>query len=132
MPIKQTKKPDWDKYIKRIKDLDRTLLANGPEVKSGIIKRTKSGVDVNNKSFKPYSKAYRHNGKVDLTIKGRMLNSILFKRIRNGIKLYFPASENAKAYANQISYRRKFFGLDRKQIKGLKKLIIKAIVKKGS
>lgn len=48
-------------------------------LKQRIIKRTKSGHDVDNQSFKPYSKQYakkKKSNKVDLTLTGHMLNSL--------------------------------------------------------
>lgn len=46
-------------------------------ITKSIIKRTKSGVDINNQRFKPYSKQYKKKSKrVDLTLTGQMLNSI--------------------------------------------------------
>lgn len=48
-------------------------------LKERIIKRTKSGYDVQNQPFKPYSKQYakkKKSNKVDLTLTGQMLNSL--------------------------------------------------------
>ena len=48
-------------------------------LKERIIKRTKSGRDVDNQAFKPYTKEYakkKRSNKVDLTLTGQMLNSL--------------------------------------------------------
>jgi hypothetical protein len=117
----------FDKYTKRLKNVDNVLFSIGDDIKGGIKKRTRSGKDVNLSSFKPYEANYKKTGVVNLTITGKMLNSILFKRIRNGVRFYFPNRENAKAYSNQ--QKRKFFGVDRVQIKDVKKRMLKSITK---
>lgn len=93
-------------------------------IETGIILRTQSGKDVNLKSFKPYSESYKKTkgGKVNLTATGAMLHAISNKNIPNGVRFYFNASsETQKAGWNQKV--RKFFGIDKKQIKHLKKVM---------
>lgn len=121
--MKITKKPKFDKYIKAVSNLRDGLATKSNEAIIDIQKRTQSGKDVKGSSFKPYSKAYKAykakgygSSKVNLTQTGNMLHSITFKKIKDGIRLYFGTSiENKKAYHNQITNGRKFFGLSKKQ-----------------
>ena len=130
MGIRVRKTPDFGKYKRRLKKTDDTLYSIVEFVIVGIIKRTQSGKDKNKKGFKAYSKAYGKSGKVNLTDKGTMLHSIDRKKIKNGVKLFFGnTKENAKAYGNQVSYGRKFFGLDKDQIKHIKKRLGEFLVK---
>ena len=96
-------------------------------IEAGMIKRTQRGLDVNLKSFDPYSKEYKaykrkkgRSGKVDLTFTGNMLNAMTHKTIPNGVRFYF----NAKAQRDKARWNmatRYFFGADVKQIAYLKK-----------
>lgn len=111
--FKQLEKAINNKVIKNL-----ALLGN--EVVTDIIKRTQSGKDVNNRTFKPYSKEYKkskkksHGTKINLTASGNMLNNMTWKKIKNGIRIYFSSKqERDKAHGNQR--KRKFFGLDRRQ-----------------
>jgi len=121
--MKITKKPDFGKYKKAVTSLKQGLATSANETITEIQKRTQGGRDVKGSSFKPYSNAYKshkakHYGssKVNLTQTGNMLHSITFKKIKNGIRLYFGSSaENTKAYHNQITNKRKFFGLSKQQ-----------------
>lgn len=96
-------------------------------IETGIINRTLKGKDVKMASFKSYSKEYadykqsKGRGKtVNLTYTGAMLQAISNKKILNGIRFYFNASaETKKAFWNQK--KRKFFGVDKQQVKYLKK-----------
>lgn len=117
-----------DKIIdKRLRVLK--LLAN--DIKAGIIKRTQEGKSVSNKGFRKYSKSYRrykskYNGssKPNLTDTEKMLNNITWKKVKNGIRMYFQNNEErAKAAGNQKL--RKFFGLDKKQKDFIKKRLEK-------
>lgn len=130
MGIRVRRMPDFGKYKKRLKNTDSTLYSIVESIIVGIIKRTQSGKDKNKKAFKPYSKAYGKTGKVNLTDKGTMLHSIDRKKIKNGVRLFFGnTKENAKAFGNQVTFGRKFFGLDKDQIKHIKKELSKIIVK---
>jgi len=41
-----------------------------------------------------------------------MLHDITYKKIENGVRMYFGTStENEKAYKNQVQMKRPFFGL---------------------
>jgi len=130
MGIKVTKTPKWGKYKKRLKKTDDALYSVAEAIIVGIINRTQSGKDKNKKGFKSYSKSYGKSGTVNLTEKGTMLHSIDRKKIKNGIKLYFPNTNEArKAHGNQIKYGRKFFGIDKGQMKLIKHRLGKYIVK---
>lgn len=93
-----------------------------------IIERTQSGVDVNGKAFKPYSKEYADfkgvsSGDVDLTFMGDMLTAINGQADSDKIILFIDDErETAKAYGHisgfeghptipNGKYKRKFFGL---------------------
>jgi len=126
MGMKITKKPDFKKYTKRINNSNQALMSLSESLITGIIRRTQKGVDSKNKAFKPYSKVYGKKGRVNLTVTSAMLHSITPKKINKGIKLHFPIdAENEKAYDNHVKYDRKFFGLDKNQIK----LIVKRLGK---
>ncbi len=130
MGIKVTKQPNWGKYIKRLKKTDDTMYSVAESIIVGIINRTQSGKDKNKKGFKGYSKNYKKSGTVNLTDTGTMLQSIDRKKIKNGVKLYFPnTNENKKAYGNQVKYKRNFFGLDKQQKELIKQRIGKHVVK---
>jgi len=130
MGIRVKKMPNFGKYTKRIKNSNSNLYSITEGVIVGIIKRTQSGKDKNSKGFKPYSKSYGKTGRVNLTDKGSMLQSITRKKIKDGVRLYFGSSnENSKAYGNQVTYKRKFFGIDKKQMKHIKERLGNFIVK---
>ncbi len=107
-------------------------------LETGIINRTLKGKNMKLKSFKKYTSEYselkRKAGSastVNLTGAyrkkgggykqgGTMLQAISNKKVRNGLRFYFNASaETKKAFWNQR--KRKFFGVDKQQIKYLKK-----------
>lgn len=98
-------------------------------IETGIITRTQKGKDTKGKSFKKYSKDYaKHKQKkgrgtkVNLTYTGAMLHAISNKKIPKGVRFYFNANaETLKAYWN--NKQRKFFGVDKKQVKYLKKVM---------
>lgn len=118
----------FDKYIKRLKSVDKVIISLSKPIIKGIVKRTQSGKDVNGKAFKPYSKSGRGGkGIVDLTISGDMLGSINGQKVKGGVKIYFPSSkERKKAHANQKT--RYFFGIDKDQKEIIRKQIIKSIL----
>ncbi len=133
MGINVRKTPNWGKYTKRLKKTNDALYSITEGVIVGIIKRTQSGKDEKLKSFRPYTSAYaRRKGerKVTLTDRGTMLQSIDRKIIKNGVRLYFPnATEAKKAYHNHKTYKRNFFGIDKKQKEHIKTRLGKFIVK---
>ena len=133
MGIRVTKRPNWGKYRRRLKKTDDALYSIAESTIVGIIKRTQSGKDKNKKRFKPYSKAYGKSGTVNLTETGTMLHAINRKKIKDGVRLYFPnTNESRKAHGNQIKYGRKFFGIDKEQKKLMKRRLGKYIVKTKS
>ena len=133
MGIKVTKTPNWGKYKKRLKKTNEALYSVSESIIVGIIKRTQSGKDKNKKGFKGYSKGYGKTGTVNLTDTGTMLHAINRKKIKGGVKLYFPnTNENKKAHGNQVKYGRKFFGLDKTQKELIKRKLGKFIVKTKS
>lgn len=103
------------------------LVKEGLNIETGIINRTLKGKDVKGSSFEAYTPEYAaykkskgRGKKVNLTYSGAMLQAISNKRIVNGLRFYFNASaETKKAFWNQR--KRKFFGVDKQQIKYLKK-----------
>lgn len=130
MPSKISKKPNFKKYKARVKNSDSFLYSIIEFLIVGIIKRTQSGRDKNNKGFRPYSAQYGKRGTVNLTETGSMLQSIDRKKIANGVRLYFPNfTEARKAYQNHKTFKRPFFGIDKKQKEQIVKRIGKFIVK---
>ena len=131
--MKVTKKPNIKKYKDRVAKNNLPLFAN--EIITDIIERTQNKKDVNLRRFNKYTKPYaKQKGtsrtNVNLTDTGKMLNSIKWKKIKNGIEIYFSGSEqNAKAHGNQIKNKRKFFGIDRRQREKLIKKIGEIIIK---
>lgn len=129
-----SKKPNWSKYIKKVKNIHKPLLLHSDDIIVGIIKRTQKGKDAKDRRFRKYHKDYKKPGgtsTVNLTLKGTMLHAITPKKLKMGIRLYFPnTAENTKAHANQVKYGRKFLGLDKKQIKILKKYLLNYFTKK--
>jgi len=122
------KKVNFRKVKRVILDgrLDK-LREEAHNVETDIITRTQRGKDVKLSSFEPYSKAYEEkkakSGRgytVNLTNKGHMLHAISSKKILNGMRFYFNASSETKK-ASWNNKTRKFFGIDRVQLKDLKK-----------
>jgi len=130
MPSRIRKKPNYNKYIARVKKADSTLYSIIEFIIVGIINRTQSGRDKDNKQFRSYSSAYGKTGTVNLTETNSMLDSIDRKKITNGVRLYFPNSVEArKAYHNHKTFKRPFFGVDKKQKEQIAKRLGKFIVK---
>ena len=130
MPSRIRKKPNFNKYIARVKKADSTLYSIIEFIIVGIINRTQSGRDKDNKQFRSYSSAYGKTGTVNLTETNSMLDSIDRKKITNGVRLYFPNSVEArKAYHNHKTFKRPFFGVDKKQKEQIAKRLGKFIVK---
>ena len=132
MGIRVTKKPNWKGYKKKLTRLNSEMALMVNDLTSDIHKRTSSGLDVKNKPLKRYTRQYaKQKGEVKVTLvdTGEMLGSMDGKKIRGGIRLYF-GSDNAtkKAYYQQIKQKRRFFGLDNKQLKFVKRKLGKFIV----
>lgn len=135
MPIKFKKRPNFKKYESRFNNIPRDKLQGlANQLTVGIINRTQKGKDKKFKPFKRYSTAYKKTkrgfgSRVNLTVTNNMLHSINSKIGRNKIRLYFGSTvENAKAYSNNLT--RKFFGIDVRQIKIIKKSFIKTLTRK--
>jgi len=123
---------NFTKVYKRI--VDRSVNSNlqkmANEIITDIVTRTQSGKDVNNKKFESYSPEYgkakkkTHGSKVNLTVSGKMLNAITWKKIDNGLRFYVASKqERSKAVGN--SKTRKFMGLDLRQRKRIAQKISK-------
>ena len=103
------------------------LRLEAKNIEAGIIDRTQKGKDTKLKSMKSYKSDYakyrqKHgrSKKPNLTYTGNMLNAISSKPIKNGLRFYFSSkSETDKAKWNQKT--RRFFGVDKNQIKYLVK-----------
>lgn len=128
------KKVNFSKYQNKLKQNKLPLLGN--QIQDGIMKRTQSGLDANLKPFKPYSKQYakykseKYGSTVNLTETQKMLNGITYKKIPNGIRMYFNSGEQTKkAYYNQVTLKRFFFYVDRKQKDMIKKFLEKSLLK---
>ena len=92
-----------------------------------IIERSQSGVDVNGRQFKEYTKEYAEEkgvsrGDVDMTLFGDMLLSIDSRISGDRVRIEIPSGEAPKAYGHisgfkghptipQGKYKRDFFGL---------------------
>lgn len=85
-----------------------------------IIERTQSGVDLNGKKFKPYTKEYAElkgvsRGDVDLTFFGSMLGSLDGAADNDSVTLFInDETETLKAYNHNVGDtlpKRTFFGL---------------------
>lgn len=124
-----------DNLSKKAESVNLALMGN--EIISDIIDRTQSGKDVNNLGFKSYTRLYAMRKQkefgtatVNLTRTQKMLNSITYKEIPKGLRFYFNAPEQStKAYHNQITYKRKFFGLSNDSLQKIRKFISKQITK---
>ncbi len=128
------KKVNFAKYQTKLKRNNIVLLGN--QIHDGIMKRTQSGLDANLKPFKPYSKQYakykseKYGSTVNLTQYDHMLAAITHKKIPNGIRMYFNSNEQTKkAYYNQVTLKRFFFYIDRKQKDMIKKFLEKSLLK---
>lgn len=94
-----------------------------------MIERTQSGVDLNGKKFKPYTKEYAEfkgvsRGDVDLTLFGSMLSSLDGAADNDSVTLFInDETETAKAFGHisgfeghptipNGKYKRKFFGIN--------------------
>lgn len=124
-----------DNLSKKAESVNLSLMGN--EIISDIIDRTQSGKDVDGVGFKSYTRLYAMRKQkefgtatVNLTRTQKMLNSITYKEIPKGLRFYFNASEQStKAYHNQITNKRKFFGLSNDSLQKIRKFISKQITK---
>lgn len=122
--------------VDRIARLERAMGRLLEEEIGEIIKRTQGGKDVELKGFSRYSKAYAkkreksgRSSNVDLTYSGQLLQSLTskVKRIGQVVEgvIYFLAGRQNRSKSNATNLdiargllrERKFFGLDRNQVK---------------
>jgi hypothetical protein len=100
--------------------------------------RTRSGNDINNQAFTPYTPGYaafkkkkgRSSSPVDLTYKGSMLRAITQKVFKQGGSLvaevfFNSALESKKAEGNLK--KRDFFGFSDEQFERIKRKIVEAL-----
>ena len=119
------KKINWDRLERKYLKNNLPLLAN--DIIDDIQERTRKGFDRNNRTFEKYTVSYARekvekygSSRPNLTRTGKMLNSITWKKINNGIRIYFNSDQQLKkARGNQK--KRKFFGLDPLQRKRIRK-----------
>ncbi len=132
MGIRVTKKPNWKKYIKKLKGLNSQMALLSNDIISDIHTRTSSGLDSKFKPLKRYTTEYakrKGTQKVTLVVTGEMLGSMDAKKTKKGLKLYFGSTDaNDKAYYQQ-KQKRNFFKLDKKQMKFIKRELGRFIVK---
>ena len=121
------KKINFDKIEKQLIDNKiKKLRLLGGDLIEGIVKRTTSGKDKNLKSFKG-------DRKITLRDTGQMLGALQSKDVTRGVGFYFintkyPKKGNQKKSSTthevvRANLRRgfDFFGMDKKQIKLIKK-----------
>jgi hypothetical protein len=109
--------------LKTISKRETTQLLNkiGVEVTTHIRTRTENGKDINNRSFEAYSdstieqkKRKGQSTSVNLKDSSKMLNSIRWKNITNGIEVYLIDRNKIASYHQNGSGKlpqRKWFGL---------------------
>lgn len=113
---------------------DQLAEAIGQAMIDKIVKRTESGIDVDGKAFKKYSKEYKDSlafkafgkdGSVNLRLTGQMLDTLDVKDIKaSKIKIGWDDSiENAKAFNHNTGDtlpKRQFFGITDKELAEIK------------
>lgn len=107
----------------------RKGISIGKYVIARIIKRTKSGLDVSLRRFKPYSKSYskqKGSNRVNLSDTGAMLASLKYDVDKDEITIYTD-SEVAYNHQNGIGTpEREFVGVDRTILNDIDKMMIDA------
>jgi hypothetical protein len=122
----------------KLKDLEPVFDKAVQVEVSRMSARTRSGNDVNDQSFDPYSPGYaafkkkkgRSASPVDLTFKGSMLRAITQKVFKQGGSLvaevfFNSALESKKAEGNLK--KRDFFGFSDEQLERIKRKIVEAL-----
>jgi hypothetical protein len=115
-------------------------------IKAQILRRTAEGIDVNERKFRAYSKAWakvrRKKGlktrPVDLFFTGSMLSAMAWKANKEQAVLFFrPSSDKkgawnpTKAYQNQHGkVKRRFFAMSKKDMDDLVKIYWKVLARK--
>ena len=119
-------------FTKKVKEqeqkIKKKLFIMGDEIVSDITARTQKGKDKNNSSFKKYSKNYAKykrekygSSKPNLTASNNMLNSMTYKPIPNGLRIYFSTDTERKKALVNIKRGYDFFGIDKVQKKYINK-----------
>ena len=98
------------------------------ELQSDIVTRTQRGVDKNGTSFKAYKPstiAKKGSSIVNLQDTFKMLKSLSFKPIRDGIRFYLQGTRTKGLSNNDVAYYnkkngREFLGFPKKEIVKLK------------
>ena len=112
----------------------------GIEVTKDIRKKTLSGRDADNKTFKPYKKATikertsrGRSSRVNLTDSGKMLGAMThgIRPTKHGVRLLLTGEQGFKAWNIQNNQKRVFFALNDKQVKRIIQVISKWITKKN-
>lgn len=128
MGIQIVKQADIEGTLdKKISNLHKEFnIAVSDEV-TQMVRRTQSGRDKDNKSFKSYSPSYskfkrkrgRNVSPPDLTFTGKMLGAITYKTFEQGTKfigeIFFNSSREATKARGNLRHRQ-FFGFSKEQI----------------
>ena len=130
----------FNKEKQKLDEVVEVLYNSAKKVKDDMIKRTKSGLDVNKQTFKEYSDKYKkkkfkkvgNNSPVNLTYKNDMLSNWKVKKIENGASIYFGGADNIKKasvhnYGEGKQKKREFIGLDEGNIDYILKEVSKGI-----
>ena len=123
------KKVNFKRMKKRVTDTEKSIWLLASDIIIGIKNRTLKGTDMYLMKFEAYTEQYKaykgskgRSTMPNLTFRGTMLNSMQYKKISNGVRLYFNAvNERVKASANHNGYKRYFFGIDKNQSKYITK-----------
>ena len=123
------RKVNFKKMKKRVTDTEKSVWLLATDVIIGIKARTLKGTDMYLQKFEAYTEQYKaykgskgRSTTPNLVFRGTMLNSMAYKKISNGARLYFnTVNERVKASANHNGYKRYFFGLDKNQSKYITK-----------
>jgi len=122
--------PDLNKLANQTAIPSSVMLEMITAARHEIQKRTANGIDINGKSFKPYSKAYiespeftrqgKDPNRVNLMLTGRMRNSIMPTRVRvNNAELEVQDHQWAAYYTNKT---RKWWGFCSKSLQEINRI----------
>ena len=142
MKVTENITPALKKMGYAVKQSDKQLIKIASQVRNDIMKRTLSGKDVNERTFKPYApmtveirkKAGRPTSKVNLSFYHHMLPMMKTSKVSYGAEISFPdEAERGKARRHNFGKgrlpKREFFGLSKKNINYVEKEIDKFIGK---
>jgi hypothetical protein len=120
------------KIVIKTPEDERFWKATGLELVKDIRKRTQTGKDADERSFKPYKKSTAvqrakrgRTLKVNLTDTGKMLGSMAkgVRAKKSGVRLQITGRDGFKAYNIKFNQRRNFFAFNDKQVKRVIKKI---------